>query len=82
MHFPVKIIKVLALAALKARLIDRQRSDVRQGRNGKRKHQVGTGMRSDKIRTYAEQRGRVENHQNGKRMKICDYEKGEIERLR
>lgn len=73
--------KVLALAALKARLLDKQVESQQQGRNSKRKQQVGTGERSDKIRTYAEQRGRVENHLNGKRCSISAYEKGEIERL-
>jgi len=73
--------KVLALGVLKARLLDVQASTQHRGRNSKRKGQVGTGMRSDKIRTYAEQRGRVENHQNGKRMKIRDYENGEVDRL-
>lgn len=73
--------KVLALAALKARLLDKKTASESRSRNSKRKGQVGTGMRSDKIRTFAEQRGRVENHINGKRMKIRDYEKGEIDRL-
>jgi peptide chain release factor 1 len=73
--------KVLALGALKARLLSAQVATQHQGRNSKRKDQVGTGMRSDKIRTYAEQRGRVESHTNGKRMPIRDYEKGEVERL-
>jgi peptide chain release factor 1 len=73
--------KVLALGALKARLLSAQVATQHQGRNSNRKGQVGTGMRSDKIRTYAEQRGRVENHTNGERVKIRDYEKGEVDRL-
>jgi peptide chain release factor 1 len=73
--------KVLALAALKARLMKVQVATKHQGRNLNRKKQVGTGMRSDKIRTIAYQRGRVENHINGKRMKIRDYERGEIDKI-
>ena len=73
--------KVLALGVLKARLVSTQAATQRQGRNSKRKGQVGTGMRSDKIRTYAEQRKRVENHLNGKRISIRDYERGEVDRL-
>ena len=73
--------KILALSSLRARLISREKERTSDSRNGKRKSQVGTGMRSDKIRTVAYQRGRVENHVNGKRMKIRDYEKGIIEEL-
>jgi peptide chain release factor 1 len=73
--------KKLALGALMARLVDRAEKSTNDRRNGKRKSQVGTGMRSDKIRTYAEQRGRVENHLNGKRAKIRDYDKGFVELL-
>jgi len=73
--------KKLALGALTARLVARAEKLANDRRNGKRKSQLGTGMRSDKIRTYAEQRGRVENHLNGKRMKIRDYDKGMIDLL-
>lgn len=73
--------KVLALAALKARLLRVQAATQHQGRNSNRKKQVGTGMRSDKIRTIAYQRGRVENHVNGKRMKIRNYERGEVDKI-
>lgn len=71
--------KKLALGALMARLANREKESTNDRRNGKRKSQVGTGMRSDKIRTFAEQRKRVENHLNGKRCKIRDYEKGMID---
>jgi len=73
--------KVLALSALRARLINREKERANDSRNGKRKSQVGTGMRGDKIRTIAYQRQRVECHRTGKRMKIRDYEKGFIELL-
>jgi len=73
--------KILALSALRARLIDREKERANDSRNGKRRSQVGTGMRSDKIRTIAYQRQRVESHVNGKRMQIRDYEKGFIEEL-
>jgi len=73
--------KTLALGVLKARLSQVQATTQHRKRNSKRKDQVGTGMRSDKIRTFAEQRGRVEDHRNGKRIKIRDFENGEIDRL-
>ncbi len=73
--------KTLALAALKARLLKVQAATQHRGRNLNRKKQVGTGMRSDKIRTIAYQRGRVECHITGKRMKIRDYERGMIDKI-
>jgi peptide chain release factor 1 len=73
--------KVLALSALRARILVKRQEKVNQGRNRNRKRQVGTGMRSDKVRTIAYQRKRVENHLNGKRMKIRDYERGMIEKI-
>jgi len=73
--------KVLALSALRARILAKREGKANDRRNGKRKSQVGTGMRSDKVRTIAYQRGRVENHVNGKRMKIRNYERGMIEEI-
>lgn len=71
----------LAMAMLRARLAERARGAEKSARDGKRKAQVGTGMRSDKIRTIAEQRRRVENHLNGKRMSIKRYLRGYIEEI-
>ena len=73
--------KKLALGVLRARLTKVQAAAQHRGRNSNRKKQVGTGMRSDKIRTIAYQRGRVENHVTGKRMKIRDYERGMIDKI-
>ena len=73
--------KDLALSTLRARLSERRRAGIAKQRNNDRQQQVGTGMRSDKVRTVAEQRGRVENHSNGKRMKIRRYLRGYLEEL-
>lgn len=73
--------RVLALASLKARIIQSRKEKVESDRNSSRKQQVGTGQRSDKIRTVAYQRGRVENHLNGKRMSIREYERGEVDSI-
>jgi peptide chain release factor 1 len=73
--------KALALSALRARILAKRQEKANLGRNCNRKRQVGTGMRSDKVRTIAYQRARVENHLNGKRMKIRDYERGMIEKI-
>jgi peptide chain release factor 1 len=73
--------KELALGALKARIIEQRKRSDSENRNTNRKAQLGTGERSDKIRTLAYQRGRVENHVNGKRMPIRDYERGAIDQI-
>ncbi|MGD9725441.1 MAG: peptide chain release factor-like protein [Nitrospiraceae bacterium] len=73
--------KKLALNALMARLAARQENKAARDRNKRRKGQVGTGMRSDKIRTIAYQRDRVENHLNGKRMSIKRYERGYVDEI-
>ena len=73
--------KKLALAVLRARLFAQKAQANKAVRSGARKAQVGSGMRADKIRTVAEQRQRVENHRNGKRMRIGRYLKGHLEEI-
>ena len=73
--------KELALSTLRARLANRRQAGEKRRRNSNRRKQVGTGMRSDKVRTVAEQRQRVENHANGKRMKIKRYMRGFLDEL-
>lgn len=73
--------KVLALSALKARLVEQTRNAETERRNSNRKAQLGTGERSDKVRTIAYQRGRVECHKTGKRMPIKRYEQGYVDEL-
>lgn len=68
----------LAMTVLRARLADGAREKAEADRNGQRKSQIGSGQRSDKIRTCAFQRGRVENHLNGKRVQLERYLKGYV----
>lgn len=68
----------LAMAVLRARLEERAQATAATSANDQRRAQVGTGQRSDKIRTVAFQRGRVENHLNGRRMQIDRYLKGHV----
>lgn len=72
----------LAMSSLRARLAERLRSDRDAKANGDRRAQVGSGMRADKVRTVAEQRGRVENHVNGRRCSLERYLKGWLEDVR
>jgi peptide chain release factor 1 len=46
-----------------------------------RKNQVGTGERSDKIRTYKESDNLVIQHSSNKRCRLTDIEKGSIQKL-
>ena len=73
--------RILALSVLASRIARSQETKQIKSKNDKRKKQIGSGMRADKIRTVAEQRGRVENHLNGRRMKINAYLRGEIENI-
>ncbi len=73
--------KILALSVLASRIANKERSKETKSKNQKRRKQIGSGMRADKIRTVAEQRGRVENHLNGRRMKIGPYLRGELEKI-
>ena len=49
--------------------------------NASRKLQIGSGERSDKIRTVQEQNDRVIDHRTGNKCSVASYLKGEIWRL-
>ena len=57
--------KEKALRILKARLLDAARRQKQQEEAEKRRTQVGTGERSEKIRTYNFPQGRVTDHRTG-----------------
>lgn len=71
----------LAMALLRARLHEHAETRRLTEQNGQRRGQIGSGQRSDKIRTVAEQRGRVENHRTGRRLSIDRYMRGYVEEI-
>ncbi len=52
------------MSLLKARLLDAEQSKQRDAQAESRKLQVGTGDRSERIRTYNYPQGRVTDHRN------------------
>ena len=66
--------KAKALKILRARLMDRARQDQQTEISEKRRNQVGTGERSERIRTYNFPQGRVTDHRIG----LTLYRIGEI----
>lgn len=66
-----------ALAVMRARLWDRQRSASHAGRADDRRQQVGSGMRGDKRRTIRVKDGQVHDHVLGQRWRLDRYLDGE-----
>ncbi|WP_419900422.1 peptide chain release factor 1 [Roseomonas sp. USHLN139] len=69
-----------AMKVLRARLYEAQRSQVSATRSADRKSQVGTGDRSERIRTYNFPQGRVTDHRIGLTLhKIDRIMQGELD---
>ena len=68
--------RATALALLRARLWQAQRDMDAAARDKDRRLQVGSGMRGDKRRTIAVQRGTVVDHVTGRSWRVDDYLRG------
>jgi len=73
--------KETALAALRAKLHQAAQEAAQGARNNSRRRQLGSGQRADKRRTVRVQAGQVVDHVTGKRMKVRQYLRGELEPL-
>lgn len=69
--------KESALAVMRARLWERQKSESAGAMNDARRQQIGSGMRGDKRRTIRTQDGVVTDHVLGKKWRLRDYLAGE-----
>jgi peptide chain release factor 1 len=71
-----------ALAILRHKLDALRRAQRDSSTNAQRRSQVGSGMRGDKIRTIAFQRGTVTDHRSGRTIPLRDWLHGRIRALR
>lgn len=69
--------RAVALGVLAARIAELRKSEANQGRNDSRRDQIGTGMRSEKIRTYRTKDNTVTDHRSGCRWRLSDWLRGE-----
>jgi peptide chain release factor 1 len=73
--------KETALALLRTKILEAKESKEKGTINNKRKVQIGSGMRGDKIRTIRVFDNQVKDHITKKSMRFNKYEKGFIEGL-
>ncbi|MEB3244991.1 MAG: peptide chain release factor 1 [Vampirovibrionales bacterium] len=71
--------RVLAMQLLKTKLYDLQLQKVQQERSDLRKSQVGTGDRSERIRTYNFPQDRLTDHRIGQNFALSPVIEGDLE---
>ncbi len=69
--------KLLALKILTAKLSEQQESEQSRSRNVLRRDQLGSGMRSDKRRTYRERDNQVLDHVTGQVWELSKWLRGD-----
>jgi peptide chain release factor 1 len=74
--------KAKAMKVLRSRLLDKMLQDQDAKRSQERRHQVGSGDRSERIRTYNFPQGRVTDHRIGLTLhKIDTILQGDIDEI-
>jgi len=73
--------KEAALQLLRAKLLEIAEGQQAGKVNSRRKAQVGSGMRGDKVRTVAMQRDQITDHRTGKTTSAKRYLRGFVEDL-
>jgi peptide chain release factor 1 len=73
--------RLYALAALAARVAQAKRSALAQAREHERRAQVGSGMRGDKVRTLRFQDDVVTCERTGRKTRLKDYLRGDLDWL-
>jgi peptide chain release factor 1 len=71
--------KATAMKVLAARLYEAERSKVKLAQDDERRHQVGTGQRGDKVRTYRTQDDQVTDHRTGVKGRLAAWYSGDWE---
>lgn len=74
--------KAKALTVLKARIFEKMQNDANTSRASERKQMVGSGDRSERIRTYNYPQGRITDHRIGLTIyKLEQFMNGEIDEM-
>ena len=73
--------KAKAIEVIRSRVAEATKGKAHNEKNSSRQQQIGSGERSDKVRTVQEQNDRVVDHRTGKKCNVARYLKGEIWRL-
>lgn len=73
--------KQRAIETIRDRVLEIRYGESHGKKNDTRKNQIGSGERSDKIRTVQEQNDRVLDHRTGRQCNVAAYRKGEIWKL-
>ncbi len=74
--------KAKAMTVLKARIFEKMQNDANSARASERKQMVGSGDRSERIRTYNYPQGRITDHRIGLTLyKLEQFMEGEIDEM-
>lgn len=73
--------KEIALSIIKAKINESNVEKLNKSIKAKKKKQVGSGQRGDKIRTVRMQDGQVTDHRLGIKMRLKSYERGDFSKL-